>query len=874
MTTPTPPPPARLTVRGLLHSYRPGSPILDVPRLTVEGGDITGLAGGNGAGKTTLLELLGQLRPLQSGQIIYEYSRSCVRRVVCFPGDCAAELFRHDAVGFLFARHALLPGLSALDNAALPLTLASQPPDEARRRLAEVDLPPAFWGKLPAVRSTGQNQRAAVARALASSPPLLIVDEGTNGLDPQSSETVMKLLHDHAQRGNMVLFVSHNVDLLARWCGRVLVLHQGRIVYPFADDPDDPAPAGAGLFGEARPSPSLVGKVGSCPAVARRLREALYEYLTPRTPPGSPPIPHPPITVAIPASPPRRGARLGCNAVRMAVREVFTTRHLGRRMALAGLMAVTVACLLLISLLVRGVVWRTRTNVLSNTPLLTPVEVRPKDGRGGLTREQLAYLAGVEGVQTVSRRQSLRNFRLFKAGSDDTLYAVAESVAPGDPLLKPIPAGTFSTAERGVEYLSGNSFTPAMHDRAGVLLSEEIVRDLGYTGLPPATVDLYSHREESDGRELKSFDGRLPLPVVGVFRYPPALLRQTNGGRGLARAYLPEGFLARLARPKEWQAGFAYRYPSALTGKPLLDDVTVVTGVSVRLRPGASANAFRQWMLKPFGYPRPHVDVGNDLVAMRLDFKRRPCERIAEEDFRQQAGEPPHEADEIKVDGEPVTRFIDEVPPQDDEQLMFGRAILSVADIDRVIPVQKRIAAERSDLDVFVRNHEAIARLGSLRAVADWSSGVLSAVLLAGLLFFVVIATYQHVAAKSPEAAVLRAHGLGAWQVGLLHGLELALQLLPAYLLGLALALGTAYACDDWVADRLAEIEAAGRGDGVEAGHRVPAFLSRQVGPLEAAREMSVTLLAIMASMSGSTALAACAIAGRDVASGLRSDPT
>jgi lipoprotein-releasing system ATP-binding protein len=145
------------------------------------------------------------------------------------PERCA---FRNRTLGFVFQFHHLLPEFTALENVAMPLLLARVPLAEAHAKasglLAEVGLRERESHR-PGMLSGGEQQRVAVARALAGSPRLLLADEPTGDLDAGTGERLQKLIAELCRaRGLTVVVVTHN-QALARACDRVLKLEQGRL---------------------------------------------------------------------------------------------------------------------------------------------------------------------------------------------------------------------------------------------------------------------------------------------------------------------------------------------------------------------------------------------------------------------------------------------------------------------------------------------------------------------------------------------------------------------------------------------------------------------------------------------------------------------
>jgi lipoprotein-releasing system ATP-binding protein len=218
-----------LAASGLYKAYgTPAGPVhvLQGVDLEVAAGERVAITGASGVGKSTLLHVLGTLDRADQGSL-----RVAGEDVLALsePERCA---FRNRTLGFVFQFHHLLPEFTALENVAMPLLLARVPLAEAHAKasglLAEVGLREREAHR-PGMLSGGEQQRVAVARALAGSPRLLLADEPTGDLDSGTGERLQKLIADLSRaRGLTVVVVTHN-QALARACDRVLKLEQGRL---------------------------------------------------------------------------------------------------------------------------------------------------------------------------------------------------------------------------------------------------------------------------------------------------------------------------------------------------------------------------------------------------------------------------------------------------------------------------------------------------------------------------------------------------------------------------------------------------------------------------------------------------------------------
>lgn len=221
--------PTILALQGLHRSYKSGDKSLHVLNgvdLEVHAGEIVGLIGPSGSGKSSLLHAAGLLERPDEGRILIG-GQDCTRM-----DDAKRTLVRLNAIGFVYQFHHLLPEFTAQDNVALPLRIAGKTESEARKRAASLLERLGLAQRLnhqPAQLSGGEQQRVAVARALANRPALILADEPTGNLDPHTSESVFQNIRDLThEEGVAALIATHNLEL-AGFTDRVFALKDGHL---------------------------------------------------------------------------------------------------------------------------------------------------------------------------------------------------------------------------------------------------------------------------------------------------------------------------------------------------------------------------------------------------------------------------------------------------------------------------------------------------------------------------------------------------------------------------------------------------------------------------------------------------------------------
>ena len=195
--------------------------------LTINDGEVVSIVGPSGAGKTTLLQIIGTLDCPDSGSILFD--QTDVSRL----SERQLSAFRNTHIGFVFQFHQLLPEFTAIENVMMPALIAGKNMHEARQEataiLTDLGLADRASHK-PSQLSGGENQRVAVARALALHPSVILADEPSGSLDTQNKQELHRLFFDLRDRlGQTFIIVTHD-ESLAATTDRTIRLVDGRIV--------------------------------------------------------------------------------------------------------------------------------------------------------------------------------------------------------------------------------------------------------------------------------------------------------------------------------------------------------------------------------------------------------------------------------------------------------------------------------------------------------------------------------------------------------------------------------------------------------------------------------------------------------------------
>ncbi|MEA2102946.1 MAG: ABC transporter ATP-binding protein [Thermodesulfobacteriota bacterium] len=221
-----------IRVESLKKSFKKGHETIEVLEaidLEVKRGEGLSIMGASGTGKSTLLHLIGGLDRVDSGRIYHQ------DRDICTMDERAKAAFRNRSIGFVFQFHFLMPEFTAFENVMMPSLVSTKRSTLTRQKaldlLHDVGLDHRITHK-PSELSGGEQQRVAVARALMMSPTVLLADEPTGNLDPDTGSEVIRLLerirHDHEIT---MIIVTHN-PLMAQTMDRIVEL-KGGLLEPY-----------------------------------------------------------------------------------------------------------------------------------------------------------------------------------------------------------------------------------------------------------------------------------------------------------------------------------------------------------------------------------------------------------------------------------------------------------------------------------------------------------------------------------------------------------------------------------------------------------------------------------------------------------------
>jgi len=223
---------------SLVRHYKLGQSIIraiDGVSLTIKKGDFTALLGASGSGKSTLMNLIAGLDHPTSGSIVVEG-----KELAKLESGQLAQYRRH-TVGMVFQSFNLVPTMTLVENVELPMRFAEVDRGERRTRVEEALRSVGLSGRLehrPSEMSGGEQQRAALARALVNRPKILLADEPTGNLDSKTGTEIMELIRGlNREIGMTVIIVTHERPLAERYANRLIFLGDGKLLGESANTP-------------------------------------------------------------------------------------------------------------------------------------------------------------------------------------------------------------------------------------------------------------------------------------------------------------------------------------------------------------------------------------------------------------------------------------------------------------------------------------------------------------------------------------------------------------------------------------------------------------------------------------------------------------
>ena len=230
-----------LEVVDLAREYRRGKmsiPALNGIDLKIRRGEIVGIVGPSGSGKTTLLNLVGGLDRPTKGKVVID------KQDLNDLSDRELSNYRLRKIGFIFQFYNLIPTLTATENVELPMNLAKAPKQENERKALDLLKAVGLEQRsthMPEELSGGEQQRVAVARALANDPPMILADEPTGDLDSKSAKSLMDLIKSLRNEKHVTFILVTHDPIVVAHCDRAYAFRDGKITHELSREELDAA---------------------------------------------------------------------------------------------------------------------------------------------------------------------------------------------------------------------------------------------------------------------------------------------------------------------------------------------------------------------------------------------------------------------------------------------------------------------------------------------------------------------------------------------------------------------------------------------------------------------------------------------------------
>lgn len=219
-----------LSLKNISKSFQQGKNKLNILKkanFEISQGEVVGLIGPSGSGKSTFMQIAGLLDSADSGKIIIN-EQNCSKA-----NDNMRTKIRRDNIGFIYQLHNLLPEFTALENVVIPQIISGKSSKEATVNAKEILKYLGLEKRIshrPSELSGGEQQRVAIARAVVNKPSLLLADEPTGNLDPQTSFEVFDLLTKTARAADIAMLIVTHDHALAKKMDRVVALDNGELI--------------------------------------------------------------------------------------------------------------------------------------------------------------------------------------------------------------------------------------------------------------------------------------------------------------------------------------------------------------------------------------------------------------------------------------------------------------------------------------------------------------------------------------------------------------------------------------------------------------------------------------------------------------------